>query len=595
MYTQVEGFPCVRLLNLSGEIGCSNPGRGKVVAPIVRFENAKELVGSAAILVSVDEFESLLSRLSKDSEFVRKVAGILVESSTQVSNDLKGFSPDVKFPQAEFAPYQSNNFEWNPSGSGIMWKAYNFPVFLLSQTSTSILQEAALRNVKNKKSYIETVAEFDLVMQTTKSGTHNSDSCLKEGSCLPLGGYSVWSALPPINISYSPKAKPIVLTMTSMDSASFFRDKNLGAQSPISGLIALLAVVDALSRLDGLQELHKQLVFMVLTGEAWGYIGSRRLFLEFDQQSDSMKGLDLATIDTVLEIGSVGKGSPQGINTFFAHASGATSSVNGTLDALKRAQDALRNESIIVKTASTSNPGVPPSSLMTFLRKKPKISGLVLEDFDSAFSNKFYHSHLDDLSNINSSSIVAAASLVSRTLYTLAGGKDSSVMNNIKINSSLVEELLGCLLDCEPGLSCGLVKHYISPATTCPSHYVGVILGEPSSEPYPPYAGDISRFVWNFLADKTSIQSRNGSSSCPKDCSGDGELCIRQEADGKGVCVISTTRYVPAYSARLKYESDSWTVLPSNTSETVDAEDPVWTESNWDTIKVRVYTVQNAA
>lgn len=39
-----------------------DPGRGKVVAPIVRFKNAKELIGSAAVLVSVDEFESLLLR-----------------------------------------------------------------------------------------------------------------------------------------------------------------------------------------------------------------------------------------------------------------------------------------------------------------------------------------------------------------------------------------------------------------------------------------------------------------------------------------------------------------------------------------------------
>lgn len=146
--------------------------------------------------------------------------------------------------------------------------------------------------------------------------------------------------------------------------------------------------------------------------------------------------------------------------------------------------------------------------------------------------------------NVNSSSIVAAASLVARALYMLAGGKDTFVMNSIKVNSSLVEELLGCLLNCEPGLSCGLVKRYISPSTTCPSHYVGVVLGEPSSALYPPYAGDISRFVWNFLADKTSTPSKNASSSCPKDCSSVGELCVGVEADGKGVCVISTTRYL---------------------------------------------------
>lgn len=154
--------------------------------------------------------------------------------------------------------------------------------------------------------------------------------------------------------------------------------------------------------------------------------------------------------------------------------------------------------------------------------------------------------HCFDAANVHSSSIVAAASLVARAAYTLAGGKDPSALNSIKINASLVEELLGCLLDCKPGLSCGLVKHYISPSATCPSHYVGVIVREPSSALYPPYAGDISRFVWNFLADKTSVPSKNLTASCPKNCNGDGELCVGAEPDGKGVCIVSTTRYLKA-------------------------------------------------
>lgn len=45
---------------------------------------------------------------------------------------------------------------------------------------------------------------------------------------------SVWSSLPPINTSSSDQTKPIILTVASMDSASFFRDKSLGADSPIS-------------------------------------------------------------------------------------------------------------------------------------------------------------------------------------------------------------------------------------------------------------------------------------------------------------------------------------------------------------------------
>lgn len=45
---------------------------------------------------------------------------------------------------------------------------------------------------------------------------------------------SVWSALPPVNTLSSESSKHIILAVASMDSASFFRDKSLGADSPIS-------------------------------------------------------------------------------------------------------------------------------------------------------------------------------------------------------------------------------------------------------------------------------------------------------------------------------------------------------------------------
>ncbi|KAL5164235.1 Nicastrin [Glycine soja] len=641
MYASIDGYPCVRLMNLSGTIGCSNPGRDKVVAPIVRFENVDRIAEPSAVLVSLDEFPTLFTRISDDSSFASKVGGVLVEPSTDFQKKLKGFSPDQKFPQAQFALYHNTSYEWNPIGSGIMWKSYNFPVFLLTESGSKTLQEFVTKNEDTKKSYTSNVAEFDLVMQTVKSGTHDSESCLKEETCLPLGGYSmywrkhgvnmvstirsdglilsskckkikhhvvptvemsypgsVWSSLPPINISSLQRSKPILLTVASMDSASFFRDKSLGADSPISGLIALLAAVDALSHLDGLGDLSKQLVFAVFTGEAWGYLGSRRFLVELDMHSDAVHGLNQTLIETVIEIGSVGKGLSQGVKNFFAHTKGDSSATNQTVAALKRAQESLISENIKIASASASNPGIPPSSLMSFLEKNPAISGVVLEDFDSVFVNKFYHSHLDDLSNVNSSAVVAAASLIARTLYMLASETEdvqNSTLAAINVNVSLVEQLLGCLLDCDPGLSCELVKKYISPMSTCPSHYVGVILDEPSSAPYAGYINDVPRFIWNFLADRTSIPRENNISDCQHGCNGRDEVCVKAETDGKGVCVLSTTRYVPAYSTRLKFESGVWNVLPPNSSDKMGVVDPVWTESNWNTIGMRVYTVQNAA
>lgn len=596
MYTDVDGFPCVRLLSLSGTIGCSNPGRDKVVAPIVRFENVDDVTELSSILVSLDQFPTLFNRLSADPSFASKVGGVLVESVTDSQKKLNGFSPDQKFPLAEFAPYHNISYEWNPIGSGIMWKSYGFPVFLLTESGTKTLQEFVLKGEDKKKAYTSNVAEFDLVMQTMKSGTHDSESCLNEGTCLPLGGYSVWSALPPINNLSSKPSKPIILTVASMDSASFFRDRSLGADSPISGLIALLAAADALSHLDGIGDLSKQLVFVVFTGEAWGYLGSRRFLVELDEHSDAVHGLNHSLIEKVLEIGSVGKGLSQGAKNFFAHAERDSSATNQIMVALKHAQESLLSEDIRITSASASNPGIPPSSLMTFLNKNPGISGVVLEDFDSSFANKFYHSYLDDLSNVNSSAVAAAASLVARTLYILASETNvqNSTLAAINVNVSLVEQLVDCLLGCDPGLSCELVKKYISPASTCASNYVGVILDEPSSTPNPGYINDVPRFIWNFLADITSTPKENSSSGCQQGCSGD-EVCIKAETDGKGVCVLSTTRYVPAYSTRLSYELGVWSVLPPNSSDKMGVVDPVWTESNWNTVGIRIYTVQIAA
>ncbi|XP_008457115.1 nicastrin isoform X1 [Cucumis melo] len=597
MYLAVDGYPCIRLLNLSGEIGCSNPGREKVVLPMINFKDADEILEPSAVLVSMDAISSFFTRLQDDSHFANNVGGVLIEPGTGIQNRTEGFSPAQKFPQAKFAPYKKNDYEWNPIGSGIMWNRYNFPVFLISESSISSIQEAASKNVKSKKDYVSNVAEFDLVMQTTKAGTHSSMSCLKEETCLPLGGYSVWSSLPPINTSSSDQSKPVILTVASMDSASFFRDKSIGADSPISGLIALLAAVDALSHVDGLDDLHKQLVFVVFTGESWGYLGSRRFLLELDLQSDAVSGLSNRLIDMVFEIGSVGKSSNHGSGNFFAHMTEVSSSKNETWNALKLARESLPLENIKVSPASTTNPGIPPSSLMAFLAKNPQISGVVLDDFDTGFTNQFYQSHLDDLHNINSSAIEAAALLVARTLYILAINKNelsSSVLTAIKVNTSLVEELIGCLLNCDPGLSCELVKRYITPSSVCPNHYVGVILDEPSSAPYPDYVHDVSRFVWNFLADRTSIPKENTSSVCSQNCDDRSEVCIGAET-GKGTCVISTTRYIPAYSTRLKFESGYWSVLPPNSSDHLGAVDPVWTESNWNTIGLRIYTIQAAA
>ncbi|GKE50309.1 ferredoxin, root R-B1-like protein, partial [Tanacetum coccineum] len=44
-------------------------------------------------------------------------------------------------------------------------------------------------NKDKKETYATKVIDFDLVMQTTKAETHDSEACLNEGTCFPVGGY----------------------------------------------------------------------------------------------------------------------------------------------------------------------------------------------------------------------------------------------------------------------------------------------------------------------------------------------------------------------------------------------------------------------
>lgn len=93
------------------------------------------------ILVSLDEFSTLCTRISDDSRFACKVGDVLVEPSTRWQNMLKGSSLYQKYPQAQFGLYNNTSYAWNPLCSGIMWKFYKFPVFLLTGGDPNTLQE----------------------------------------------------------------------------------------------------------------------------------------------------------------------------------------------------------------------------------------------------------------------------------------------------------------------------------------------------------------------------------------------------------------------------------------------------------------------
>lgn len=91
---------------------------------------------------------------------------------------------------------------------------------------------------------------------------------------------------------------------------------------------------------------------------------------------------------------------------------------------------------VAVTEASASNPGIPPSSLMSFLRVKPSIQGVVLAEFDKAFTNPFYASRFDNGSRADPGSIAATAAVLAAALHRLAGGDPQQLQVRAVHNNS---------------------------------------------------------------------------------------------------------------------------------------------------------------
>ncbi len=74
------------------------------------------------------------------------------------------------------------------------------------------------------------------------------------------------------------------MAAAQIDSSALFHDLAYGAESSVSGYIAMLAAADALSRAaTEVQALPNMIVFALFQGEAFGRLGSRRFAAELQQ------------------------------------------------------------------------------------------------------------------------------------------------------------------------------------------------------------------------------------------------------------------------------------------------------------------------
>lgn len=126
-------------------------------------------------------------------------------------------------------------------------------------------------------------------------------------------------------------------------------------------------------------------VFSLLNGEAFDYIGSSRFIYDLKEGNfNALGGVNLKfdDIKTVIEFGQLTKGK------LFLHSNNAQND-----EMIKKIQVALN--------ATVLEDSVPPTSIQSFLKEKPDLTAVVISDHGQQFKNKYYNGILDDAESLN--------------------------------------------------------------------------------------------------------------------------------------------------------------------------------------------------
>ena len=595
-----ESSTCTMTLDARGTYGCyakanERPRRGKIVRGDTEealnalammddaIEKKKKKKDESVYVVTVP-MTMMKPTLEKVKSGELKASGVLVEHPLAFIEDSRAVVAAEK--EAAESGFYRGVPESDAKEDARRVKIGETPVAFLGVNATKKVVWAAEENVKREKKmsssktivgkdellYASMNAAMDAAGKTKEDLEHaNSITCLKEGSCLPIGGYSIATAFLDgfSRYLYNESAPSIFVTARLDKTASMFRDEARGANAVYSSLISFLVAAEVVNDLvvNG-PNLEKPIVFAAFAGEEYDLVGSKRMMEEFP-------GL----VDTVVEIGPVGfaSSSSSSKNTLYVHEQ--YNQTDDRFENLLKAQseanrETLGEDSLSVKEVSRGVDVPKGSSLNSFTN----VSGsrLTLTDYNTFESDDpFYGTMFDSgLDKIDAKRIAEVARLIAGAALRMSM-KDkeqftlkTDVLNKL-VDSDFVQhtiataaELAECFVDPKVGLrKCSFSQKYdvfgsdglseedeINETNNIGSSYVGVVEYIPEDIQTSEAKSPIQRFVYEHLS-----RVANGT---------------------------ATTTYRLALPSQLKFDRDAftWQVRDGNANGY-----EIWTESNWST------------
>uniref|UniRef100_A0A8C4DXD5 Nicastrin n=1 Tax=Dicentrarchus labrax TaxID=13489 RepID=A0A8C4DXD5_DICLA len=619
--------PCVRLLNATHQIGCQSSLSGNVgVLHVLESEDNLDWVLKSGpnppylVILESPLFTRYSEHLKNGS---RRVAGVVVVAPN--ANPLEAFSPHTTCPNENSGVYSEdydpalahcNVTVWNPFGNGLAYEEFDFPIFSLKDDNdTHVIRQCYMEHNRAVNGSTPQYPLCAMQLYSHMSAVTNTATCMRRNDidfsispemvCDPLGDYNVWASTRPINNTAKGHKmwESVVIAAARLDSRSFFFDIAPGADSGVSGFVTLLAAAHALRNATQEAPPNRTILYAFFQGETFDYIGSSRMV--YDMQNNQF-AVDLDNVHSVLEIGQVGLHTESKLWLHSDPVSRKNSSVLFQVRKLiENLQSAAGGLNISMDEPSVSQP-LPPSSFQRFLRARP-IPGVVLEDHQSAFSNRFYESMYDNAEYLNISyppnmtpeeqlefvtdtakALTEVATMVAKALYMQAGGSEPQ-LSSIKADAQIVTRLLyGFLVRSNNSwfqqlIPSDLMSHLGKLGYKPTNFYVGVT--QQSSEP--------TLLVQHLLANLTGSTVNITQENCQNQREDENDkenkhmyyyMWVQGAAppnstQREGFCIRSTVRLSKALSPA--FDMREYTSKDYST----------WTESRWKSIKGRIFLV----
>lgn len=649
--------PCVMLLGRDRAIGCGQCSKPSITQPVLELLETQELLNFLDVAETPQRVllvpEVLFYSVSFQAKlpYSSNVAAVVVYDGFASSVDLPAtpfdqHSTDLQIPNQGF---NLADFKYNPlNQTEAQFQFFPFNIFRVNATVADRIRARAKKfnaayGVKQRNidpSYVlqsrgkmlacpseeqlEKAGQADQLDETGLAEISDSATCLKDGTCAPVGGHSVWSSL---DVLGAPKQREILAVTVPFDSIAFFHDIAQGAANEVSSLSVLMAVAEAVGnyrRSEGgrSKAMLRQPVYFAWTAQSWGYAGSSR-FLEdvkyfkcnklgdvsmfnggcLEPYMSSLRFKDFEEANfTVLNLGGLIDPLPP----VRLRNSSTDPSINPKffLHGLR-----LNSESLLKSTLASSfgdmlNDGrvaVPPDASQSFAQYYPDAESLSVTNYKKIFTNKFYHSQYDNVSLIpkhRRRPLYDAAQAVAEAVVKLSFGDSEA---KVTINETTIDEFIHCFTSNWTQVPCSLARDFQGKEVyeerksfVKQGNYAGVFesLESSRSEFGSPYVK--ADLVATFLAyhnryeeGRTTCRTNGDCNDFIRDMNRNAKnyTSLRVAFCARGTCVASDTFMHNAYGTAITGAEKGDSVFEVNqtkASKITNPQAPQWTESYWD-------------